>query len=303
MSVVTGRAEGYRLTVLQNFFNEFFKSLSQGVYVKFPAFVWLIICLSAVLLAAVLGKRENKQSILCGGFSGIAVFALFSISLLYSYLFVFEEIEATGLASFYRYLNTGILPMIMVSFVMLLWVCSELKKPLWQAAACLACACLLFNAPGVYGFWDILKEPAVSAAQTHHDRYLYIRTARYIRQLGGTSRVYLITAYDGGWTQMLVNYELQPEIVLPEQYTMLSATPRDDPSVYIMSAEEWSRLLYEDYDYVYIHCPETQFVADYLSVFEDESQVVVDRMFEVIRQPDGTAKLRRIEMIPEDGYV
>ena len=39
-------------------------------------------------------------------------------------------------------------------------------------------------------------------------------------------------------------------------------------------------------------------MRDYISVFEDESQVVVDRMFEVVQQPDGTAKLRRIMMEP-----
>lgn len=54
---------------------------------------------------------------------------------------------------------------------------------------------------------------------------------------------------------------------------------------------------------MYIHCPETRFAVDFLAPFEDESKVVVDRMFEVIRQPDGTAMLRRIEMEEQDGYL
>ena len=48
---------------------------------------------------------------------------------------------------------------------------------------------------------------------------------------------------------------------------------------------------------MYIYCPEDQFVADYLSVFEpgSQSEVVNDRMFRVIRQSDGSAKLRCID--------
>lgn len=301
--ILRGRASGYRATVLHQFGYQFFLERSQGQFVTFPPVVWALIGAAIVAAAVLLMEKEYKKTVLYAGAAGIAIFLIFSVSLLYSYLFVFEEIEATNLASFYRYLNTGILAMLTLAFTLLLWAGTKRKKPTASALSCLAWLLLVLNAPGFYGFCDIIKAPAAAAAQTHHDRYLYIRTARYIRQLGENPRVYLITANDTGWTKMLVDYELLPDITLPPQYTCLSAQPSDDPTVYTISPQDWSRWLYDDFDYVYIHCPETQFAVDFLAPFEDESQVVVDRMFAVIRHEDGTATLRRMEMEEEDGYL
>ena len=73
--------------------------------------------------------------------------------------------------------------------------------------------------------------------------------------------------------------------------------PEGAPWAREISAEEWSRALAEGFAYVYIYCPEDQFVQDYLSVFEPDSQsrVTPDQMFRVIPQPDGTARLRWME--------
>lgn len=100
------------------------------------------------------------------------------------------------------------------------------------------CLLAVLNSQGIYGFYDIWKASGAEAAQTHHDRYLYIRTARYIRQLGENPRVYLITASDAGWIKMLVDYELLPDITLPPQYTILSTQPGDDPTVYTITPQE-----------------------------------------------------------------
>ena len=112
-------------------------------------------------------------------------------------------------------------------------------------------------------------------------------------------RLWLITANDGGAAELRIRYDLLP-LQLPAHAVILMA---DVPEGLIwareISPEDWSRELAESYDYVYIYCPEDQFVADYLSVFEpgSQSEVVNDRMFRVIRQGDGSAKLRCIDSV------
>lgn len=291
--------------LIQNFLNELFISSTQGSFLKFSAFGWVIICAVLLGLACYFVKTPLKKVFLLGGISAISVCMLFAASLLYSYLFVFDFFEAIALASFHRYLNSGLIALLAVVLsLVLLSVCESPLQKRFTFPALALCAILAVNSQGSVGFLNLLIHAPAAAAQTQHDRYLFLRTARYIRQLGEAQpKLYLITANDAGLTEMIVRYELEPQTKLPAHSTILSAQEHSDLWVKQMSAEEWSRLLAQEYEYVYIHCPEPQFVADYLSVFEDESQVVVDRMFKVIVQSDGTALLRRIEMAPEDGYL
>ena len=91
---------------------------------------------------------------------------------------------------------------------------------------------------------------------------------------------------------MLTEYELMPQRLPVQNSILMVQAPEDQPWVKECTPEEWSRELAAGYDYVYIFCPEDQFVREYIGLFEDESQVVVDRMFQVIPQEDGTARLR-----------
>ena len=149
---------------------------------------------------------------------------------------------------------------------------------------------VLFPADGLPA--TILNAP-IHAAQTQNDRILARHAAQCIQALGEKSpRLQLITANDAGAAALKIDYELLPAC-LPEQSTILMADNSSGQlGVCEISAQEWSTELARRFDYVYIYCPEDQFVADYQSVFEDDSQIVVDRMFRVIAQPDGTAKLR-----------
>ena len=93
-------------------------------------------------------------------------------------------------------------------------------------------------------------------------------------------------------------------VTLPPQATILMADATGVLWARQITPEAWSRELAEDYDYVYIYCPEDQFVRDFLEVFEtgSQSEVVADRMFEVVPQPDGTARLRCLDA-PDAGEL
>ena len=164
----------------------------------------------------------------------------------------------------------------------------------WQAAplaVCLAWAGLFPLGPAV----QAVAEAPILAAESRQERILSRRAAGRIRALGQDApRVWVITANDGGAAQGRIEYDLLP-LQLPAQASILMADPPEGaPWAREISAEEWSRELAEGFDYVYIYCPEDQFVRDYLAVFEPGSQshVAVDQMFRVIPQADGTARLR-----------
>lgn len=147
---------------------------------------------------------------------------------------------------------------------------------------------------------DKIRYAPQEAAASGADRVLSRHAADRIRALGETApRLWLITANDGGAAELRIRYDLLP-LQLPAHAVILMA---DVPEGLIwareISPKDWSRELAESYDYVYIYCPDDQFVADYLSVFEpgSQSEVVNDRMFRVIRQGDGSAKLRCIDSV------
>lgn len=284
----------YQKTVITKYFNAFFLEGNYGVLVKFAPVGWLVILLALMLVCYKLAPVGNRQKIIYAAGFAAGIFILFSLFMLVSYLYLFKEMEAVVLASFYRYMATPICAMLYVA-VTVVGVCLA-QLPMRKQLLIFPVMVVLYLSSGLLGNYmqEIVQAPT-NAAQTQHDRYLSQRTAKYIAALGEQHpRLYLITANDAGKMQNMINYELYP-ITLPAQQTILACKPSaNEPWVQKYSPEEWEAVLAKEYDYVYIYCPEDQFVRDYISLFEDESQVVVDRMFQVIRTDDSHMRLRRI---------
>ncbi len=284
----------YQKTVMTKYFKAFFLEGNYGVLVKFAPVGWLVILLVLMIVCYKFAPASNRQKCVYACGSAASVFIFFSLFMLVSYLYLFKEIEAVVLSSFYRYMATPICAMLYVT-IAVIGIClteTSLRKQL----LILPVMVVLYLSSGLLGNYmqEIVQAPT-NAAQTQHDRYLSQRTAKYIAALGEQHpRLYLITANDAGKMQNMINYELYP-ITLPVQQTILACDPSGtEPWVQKYSPEEWEAVLAKEYDYVYIYCPEDQFVRDYISLFEDESQVVVDRMFQVIRTDDSHMRLRRI---------
>lgn len=260
-------------------------------FLAWPAAFCLLVGLAAALL-----PRPARKRLTGIGAAGLGVTAAFAGSLFYTYLFMFEPSEAVQLASLYRYLDSCVMLLAVLGGGALGWAACGAPRRSWLALAGWAVGlCLLFPlGPSA----DKVRYAPQEAAASGADRVLSRHAADRIRALGETApRLWLITANDGGAAELRIRYDLLP-LQLPAHAVILMA---DVPEGLIwareISPEDWSRDLAESYDYVYIYCPEDQFVADYLSVFEpgSQSEVVNDRMFRVIRQGDGSAKLRCID--------
>lgn len=289
---------GYRAQVLEKFFRAYFLAPSYGSVLQYPIVLVGVVALVVLLiLRKAAGASASEENAAMTGV--VVLFFVFSFFMLFSYLFIFDRVEAVVLASMHRYFLAPVICTYIVAFF-----CLYLQLPDKASAKLGYVAIIAALAFALVPYADVLRTRIATAstqsAQTHHDRYLTQRAARYIRQLD-SSRIYLITANDAGWAAMLIDYELLPQINLPQQSNIIGCQPnKDDLYTAQLSCEEWSRILAQGFDYVYIYCPETQFVADYLPVFEDESQVVVNRMFRVNVHPDGMATLERIMIAEEE---
>ncbi len=247
--------------VVDKFVQTFFDTVNYGDVVMFPPFVWVLIAF-----------------------------------ILISYLTVFSSGEAVVLASFYRYVATGIYPLVCVLTIsVMLFIKDNIKSVKCYVVSAGFVLFVFANSLLLQKFTGILFNAPIEAAQTHHERYFTEYTVENIMALGVENpRLYLVTPNDGGELQMRVRYTLYPQ-TLPEHESSIAINPdTSDLSVQDVSLSEWETMLAENFDYVYIFQPETMFVESYKTLFEDEAEVVLDRMFEVVRQDDGGMILRRI---------
>ncbi|HJD21392.1 MAG TPA: glycosyltransferase [Candidatus Gemmiger faecigallinarum] len=304
-SLIIGNIPPYRAEVLRQFGAVLLTQGNYGAAQSLPFAAWpLAFC----LLMAAAGRlaRRDVTPPLCAAAgrlralplaaAALGVTALFTASLLYSYLFVFDPLEAVILASVYRYLDSCTMLLAVIGAAALgLAACRA--APRRRAALLAAALAWAMMFPARYAVQAVAEAP-VLAAESGQDRILSRRAADRIRALdGGSPRVWVVTANDAGAAQGRIEYDLLPD-VLPEQATILMAdVPEDAPWARQLSAAEWSRELAAGFDYVYIYCPEDQFIRDYLPVFEPDSQSMVapDRMFAVVRRADGAARLRCVD--------
>lgn len=296
---VTFRGPAYRFDVFRMFFKELFTAVSYGWAVRFPWIGWAAGALILGAIAFVLSEKQDRGAVCAGVGAAMGVAVVFTGSLLFTYLFLFHPSEAVLLASITRYLNTVCVVMIAAGAAFAFTALSRRRLPARVAA--LLCVLLLTVLSGnPETLTKTFEDAPLHAAQTNHEAYLYRRAALRIRSLGVESpKLYLITANDSGLTQLRVAYELLPWTLPPHGTMLMTENSESVPGAVQCTWQEWRQVLLDGYDYVYIYCPEPQFVREFLPVFEDESQVVVDRMFEVIHT-DADGVLRVMPQITAD---
>ncbi len=310
-NLLRGAGPAWRYQVLAGFGQSVLGDANYGGLLRFSYVGWLAVVFLLLGLALWVAPAQCRSRIALWGGSAVGIALVFTLSLLYTYLFLFDQGEALALASISRYLSTC-LQMLLLTAALCLFAAATLRDTALSAdqtqkrgsafyplaAVAALCVCLPFVVD-VGDTVGLLVNAPTYSAQTGHDRYLARRAAQRVNALGEQSpRLYLITANDAGITQLQVEYELLPTVLPPHQTILMNDPPEDEPWVKQCTWQQWQQLLAEDgYEYVYIYCPEDQFVREFLPIFEDESQVVVDRMFRVITDENGTLLLRNMPEI------
>lgn len=294
--LLTGNAASWQSDVLRSFAATIFAKPNYGrLNAPFIAWPAALVLLAALAYCLTRHAREKVPLVRLTVWT-LLLAGVYVLGLLYSYLFVFDASEASVLASVYRYLDTVTLMLLLVGAAALGAAAASCSLPV-QILPVSYFALAVLMLPFFSTLQEIVWAPT-HAAKTQQSRYLAQHAAQRIEALDVENpRLWLITANDGGFAALQIEYELLPQHLPTQAYILMETVPPGNPWARQISKEEFSRELAAGYDYLYIYCPEDQFVRDYLPVFEESSQseVVVDRMFAVIRQPDGTALLRCID--------
>lgn len=296
---VTFRGPAYRFDVFRMFFLELFTNAGYGWVIKFPWVAWIAGALILGVVALVLSEKQERGAVCAGVGAALGVTVVFTGSLLFTYLFLFHPSEAVLLASITRYLNTVCVVMIASGAAFTFTALSHRRLPARVAALlCVLALTVLSGEPET--LTDAFEEAPLHAAETNHEAYLYRRAALRIRSLGVESpKLHLITANDNGLAQLRITYELLPWTLPPHGTMLMTENSESMPGSVQCTWQEWRQVLLDGYDYVYVYCPEPQFVREFMPVFEDDSQIVVDRMFEVIHT-DADGILRVMPQITAD---
>ena len=296
---ITFRGPAYRFDVFRMFFQELFTAVVYGWAVRFPWVGWAAGALILGVIAFAVSEKSERGAVCAGVGAAMGIAVVFTGSLLFSYLFLFSPSEAVLLASITRYLNTICVVMIAAGAAFAFTALSRRRLPA-RVAALLCVLALTVLAGKPENLTNAFEDAPLHAAETHHEAYLYRRAALRIRSLGVESpKLYLITANDSGLTQLRVAYELLPWTLPPHGTMLMTENSEFVPGSVQCTWQEWRQVLLDGYDYVYVYCPETQFVREFVPVFEDDSQIVTDRMFEVIHT-DADGILRVMPEITAD---
>ncbi len=308
--LVSGQGPDWRLEVIDSFWFNLLEDHNYLGFIRLSYANWYLVFALLFGAALLLAPRASRRRILVWGGTALGIAVVFTLSLLFSYLFMFHQREAVRLASLSRYLNTC-LQMLMYTGVATLCIAAALRvkaaaeggsaslrsfaAPL---AAVLAACCVLCPVADVTSAATAVLEAPLYSARTAQDRYFGRRIAQRISLLEDESpRVQLITANDAGFLLGRMDYEVLP-LVMPLQSSILMNEPYPDELwARKCTWQEWAEVLAAEFDYVYVHDFEPQFAEEFYPIFGTRDQLIADSMYRVVRQPDGSVLLQRMPEI------
>jgi hypothetical protein len=179
---------------------------------RFSAVGFAILATALILLRALVAARERDVLYRLAGFVAL-VFVVYATLLYLLYALVFPEEKAVNVASYVRYIDIVVLPVVMIGFAPWLalgarfgWRARREQLGIWLPAATLAFL-YLFETP--YLALIVEARPRVGVRARVQDRL------RDVRELvPRDASLYVIpTVRDNGFLQTLLRYELAPQKV------------------------------------------------------------------------------------------
>jgi hypothetical protein len=299
--VLTGQG-GYRTEVLHKYFANIVLDCNYGTLLHFPYVAWLAVfalLFWGILRAARRMETEQARAMRWGFWLGWGFIVVFTISVLFSYLFLFAESEAVALASLSRYLNS---PLTMVCIVLAAYLAAVLAQYSQKAqlAGVLAGFALWFEVASPSGV-TILENIAAApnrAAQSVNFNRSYRQIAAWITDSGApeAESMYLVSQQDFGFAYIEMNYQLFPAVIADQQSSVCVGESDGTYTAY-PTAESWAQELGENYRYLCLHNINDTFVQDFGALFDDPAQLQNGSLFSIEPQSDGTVHFVYLETL------
>lgn len=284
----------WRVKVVQKYFDELLTNNAYGL-LKLPYLGMLVLMAFFVVFAVCTQPRGSRRTTAWCSLGMLGAAIVYAVSLLYSYLFLFSQVEALALASVSRYLGTPATALLLTVTAVLLVSAAGKEHPPLSAGIGFGLLFLLMILPAAINTCGELAQAPTRAAQTQHDRYLCQESAAVIRTVSDGSDVYIISSRDNGAAIGILGYELAPVPLQEHNSGIACLYPEkwyQGYNVYC-SPEEWSDILYNGpFRYVYLYQADSYFHLGYRELFEDETYLTGGSLLEVIRHEDGTVTLR-----------
>ena len=268
----------------------FYVGTKIGRYVTTPI---ILFSLSTIILLFSIFMAKNKKiaknlGVITG--STLIILVIYCIGLVVAYIWLFSSEEATGLASFPRYIGTILLVLMLISIftVLIYYYNGKLKNISPLIVILLVIACLFPYGRMLYDIKNVFNDQEKLATQEEHKS-----ADEILKDIDPDSKVYLISQGSDGYRYWYNRYYLTPIHIQQLEWALNSPNEPETRWITRKSKEEWQQEL-DDYDYVFVDKKDDKFIAEYSDLFIDPSSVVDAGLYKVV-YVDGILKLQFVK--------
>jgi len=293
----TGKGPTYRYDTFKNFVSfvlskDYFSNTFNMTFM-----MWTVV---SVVLAVVLVHKIPKENILYkrtkNMFIGIFVgYIVYSIGMLFLYLFTFSEYEAKILASIGRYLSTYSLAIILL--IAYFYIYYSYKKvidfPMKRIIIIMSLGVVLFSNGIPLARVTVLTPLIKRDARVKRAPLDPLIDISQTLDTDG-KRLYFISQNTSGEDYWVARYNLTP-IPINSNGEWSIGTPYSDNDVWTKKTtyEEWITDLSKNYSHVYLYKIDQQFVDEFGSAFKNIEEIKNNSLFK-LTMIDGSHKLELV---------
>ncbi|MFI3173414.1 MAG: hypothetical protein R3Y58_13755 [Eubacteriales bacterium] len=282
--VLLGLDDTYRTTVNESFWGKF--TLSQRVIGD----TGLTIQVGLVLIFLLVGtyfiyykyvrlNPENSRAKKASIILLVIMSVIYIYGTLASYMFKFSEYEATGVASFDRYLDVLLVGIMYFVIITLFKLFSQMQTSR-NHFIIFVCILALFM-PG-YNIVTYFSRTSVTSATNQLQGYQAL--LGQIEKVEDDAKIYVIAQESTGYDFWVIRYYSRPNTTNTGDWSVGEAFYDGDIWTLEITAEEFQSLLVEEYDYVAIFKANDFLREDFAELFDNPDEIYEHRVYAVNKE-------------------
>lgn len=297
LNFVQGNLLPYQIATAKNYITALFEtSLTIGSGYSF-SFITCI-CLAIILAYIAVKYCENKKSIsVMLILSIIGAFAYAILLMFVPFLTLFSEYEALRLASYARYMNSYILGLILMELAIIITKISDNKEK-FQKFTLILFIILIITLP--LGYIEQITFLARNRVQaTIDERAIFNNFERLLEEnVQKDEKVYFIATNTNGAEYYVAKYVATPIKLQTAQWS-ISDEPYSAEDIWttVLTDEQWSQELINNYEYVYLYIIDEKFVENYGNLFYNGEENIKNNQLYKVNKTEGTEAI--LELIGE----
>ena len=234
-----------------------------------------IMIISAILIYLFIllfkGKdKKDKDTYLTITLTLISGFVIYSMFLLCIYLFALPTHEGLDLASYTRYMST-----FLIAFVLLVLIYIWRKGNLLHLIILFL---IIFQSVNIVDYFDVFTKREISIDKSTFESGEYIN-----ENLTKNDKVYIIYQNNDGSAFNILRFLIAPiKTNLLWEWSLGTPYSEDDHFTLDISLDEWiSKLIEEDFNYIYLGHIDKQFIEKYGELFSSSDDEIKEGLYKI----------------------